>query len=92
MGYNPIGNLLGPKVLSSLPSATAQQLTSRSFFPQLISASFHHGLTMVLTFSTVMCLMAAVASWVRGKKFIYEQESQEKVVTTSGVATPDKRI
>jgi len=77
-GYNPMGNLLGTKVLSALPPATAQELTSRSFFPQLISASFHHGLTLVLTFSMVVCLIAAWASWVRGKRFVYDQEVREK--------------
>ncbi len=75
MGNNPIGKLLGPQVLGSLPPATAQELTSRTFFPQLISASFHHGLTLVLTFSMIVCLIAAGASWVRGKRFVYEQEA-----------------
>lgn len=79
MGNNPLSQLLGPQVLNSVPAATAQQLTSRSFFPQLISASFHHGMVVVLTFSVVVCLLAAWASWLCGKRFIYGQQRTPKI-------------
>ena len=92
LGFNPMGTLLGPQVLNSLPAATAEQLTSRSYFPQLISAPFHHGLTMVLIFSLIVCLIAAAASWVRGGKYIYEQEVKEKALVSLPVKLPDKNI
>jgi len=68
LGYNPLGTLLGPTVLNSLPPGAAATLTSRSYFPQLISASFHQGLIVVFTFSVVICLIAAAASWQRGRE------------------------
>lgn len=74
LGFNPMGTSLGPQVLNSLPAATAEKLTSRSYFPQLISAPFHSGLTMVLLFSLISCLIAAAASWVRGGKYVYQEE------------------
>jgi MFS family permease len=77
LGYNPLGTLLGPTVLNSLPAAAADRITSRSFFPQLISAPFHSGLAVVFTFSAVICLIAAVASWVRGGKFVHGQGEDE---------------
>jgi len=77
LGYNPLGTLLGPTVLNSLPAAAAGRITSRSFFPQLISAPFHSGLAVVFTFSAVICLIAAVASWVRGGKFVHGQGEDE---------------
>jgi hypothetical protein len=80
LGYNPLGTLLGPKVLSSLPPGAAEQITSKSYFPQLISGPFHHGLFVVLTFSVVVCLIAAAASWVRGGKFIYAESEDEQEV------------
>jgi len=83
LGYNPMSTLLGPQVLNSLPATTAGQLTSRSFFPQIISAPFRRGLTTVLIFSLVVCLTAAAVSWVRGKKYIYEQTPQEKAPENS---------
>jgi hypothetical protein len=94
LGYNPLGMLLGPTVLNSLPAAAADRITSRSFFPQLISAPFHHGLAVVFTFSVVICLIAAVASWLRGGKFVHqegedEQELREQAPTHSPLRRPD---
>jgi MFS family permease len=80
LGYNPLGTLLGPKVLSSLPVAAADKLTSRSYFPQLISAPFHHGLAVVFTFSIVICLIAAVASSLRGGKSVYAENEDEQEI------------
>jgi MFS family permease len=77
LGYNPMRTLLGPTVLNSLPSDAAANLTSNSYFPKLISAPFHHGLFVVFTFSVVVCLIAAAASWVRGGKFVYEESEDE---------------
>jgi hypothetical protein len=96
MGFNPMGKLLSPAVLNSLPPATVEQLTSRSFFPQLISASFHHALDLVLIFCVVVSLMAAAASWVRGEKYVYvEKESgqkpQKEVALEPPPRTPDTK-
>jgi hypothetical protein len=54
------------------------QLTSRSYFPQLISASFHHALDLVLIFCVVVSLMAAAASWVRGEKYVYDEKENPR--------------
>ena len=76
LGYNPIGTLLGGRLLGTLTPAHRAVLTSRSFFPQLISSPFKHGLVIILCFSIVMCLLAAWASWLRGGKFIYHEEQE----------------
>ena len=76
LGYNPVGSLLGTKVLSSLSAAHRALLTSRSFFPQLVSGPFKHGLVIILTFSTVTCLLAGWASWLHGAKFIYHEHGE----------------
>lgn len=70
LGYNPLGTLLGPQVLNSLPAAAAADLTSRSFFPSLILAPFQHGLNVVLIFSIGIYILAAVVSWLRGSQKI----------------------
>ena len=44
LGYNPIQMLLGP-ALTKLPASHAAYLTGHSFFPSLICAPFHAGLT-----------------------------------------------
>jgi MFS family permease len=76
MGYNPLGTLIPSSVLEALPQGKAAIITSRSFFPQLIDSAFHHGLIQVMLFSTVMCLMAAAASWLRGSMYV-DRESGE---------------
>ncbi len=73
LGYNPLGTLIPPQVLHALPPAQAATITSRTFFPQLISGAFHHGLAEVLVFSIVMCLIAGGASWLRGGKYVYQR-------------------
>jgi EmrB/QacA subfamily drug resistance transporter len=72
LGYNPIQSLLGPTgILDKLPAADAAALTGKSFFPQLIQEAFHSGLVVVFSAAAVMTLVAAVASLVRGKKFVH---------------------
>lgn len=77
LGYNPLGSLLGPAVLTSLPSSAAEKITGKAFFPQLISEPFQQGLIIVFSFSIVICLIAAAVSWMRGRKFIHEQSGQQ---------------
>ncbi|ACU54031.1 major facilitator superfamily MFS_1 [Acidimicrobium ferrooxidans DSM 10331] len=69
LGYNPMAKLLGPKVISALPHSNAAYLTGRSFFPNLIASPFGHGLTEAFTFAAIACVVAAVASWLRGGKY-----------------------
>lgn len=73
LGYNPIQTLLGPSVLHALPAGHAAYLTGRSFFPQLIAGPFQDGLTIAFGFAVAACLIAAVASWLRGGKYVYSE-------------------
>ncbi len=90
LGYNPIQNLLGPHVLAALPHHQAAYLTGRSFFPALISDPFAHGLEVAFGFATAACLVAAVASLLRGGKYVHqdepaaEQRSADEVGAVSG--------
>jgi EmrB/QacA subfamily drug resistance transporter len=74
LGYNPLGTLIPAQVLHALPPAQAATITSRTFFPLLISDAFHHGLFEVFVFSIVMCLIAAGASWLRGGRYVYREK------------------
>nr|WP_244305600.1 MFS transporter [Kitasatospora cheerisanensis] len=78
LGYNPIRELLGPHVLSTLPAANQQTLTGREFFPNLISGPFHDGLMVVFTLAIAMSLVAAVASLLRGRKAAGAGEGAEE--------------
>jgi MFS family permease len=71
LGYSPLQHLLGPSVLASLPRAAAATLTSRMYFPSIISAPFRSGLHEAFAFAMVACLIAAVASWSRGGRYVH---------------------
>ena len=76
LGYNPLKTLLGPKVLNNLSKSAAAHLTSKQYFPQIIGDPFKHGLVIVLSFAIGACIVAAIASWLRGGKYIHEEASK----------------
>jgi hypothetical protein len=88
LGYNPIQMLLG-SALTKLPASHAAYLTGHSFFPSLISGPFQAGLDIAFDFAIVACLVAAVASLLRGKRYIHELDSETPGYVTSGEATAD---
>jgi len=75
LGYNPIQMLLGP-VLTKLPASHAAYLTGHSFFPSLISAPFHAGLSVAFDFAIAACVVAAIASLLRGKHYVHDLHSE----------------
>jgi MFS family permease len=79
LGYNPIQTLLG-SALAKLPPGHAAYLTGHSFFPSLISSSFQHGLDIAFDFAIGACLVAALASLLRGGRYVHDEH---------GVAAPD---
>jgi MFS family permease len=62
LGYNPVAELLGPSHALAQPGVNADVLTGKTFFPELITAPFHSGLTVVFIAAAVMMLIGAVAS------------------------------
>ena len=70
LGYNPVPTLLGP-VVSRLPASHAAYLTGHTFFPSLISAPFSRGLAIAFYFAIAACLIAALASLLRGGKYVH---------------------
>jgi MFS family permease len=86
LGYNPMQTLLGPHVLGSLPASQAHQLTGRSFFPQLISGPFHSALVYAFVFAAVACVVAAVASLLRGGKYHHVEATAVEPVALAEAA------
>jgi hypothetical protein len=58
-------------VLGHLPPAQAAFLTSRGFFPTLISPAFAQSLSAAFGFAAGACLIAALASLLRGGRYVY---------------------
>jgi len=73
LGYNPIKTLIKPNVLGKLSAHNQAILTGHGFFPSLISKPFLGGLHEAFIFAIFACLVAAAASWFRGKRFVNEE-------------------
>jgi MFS family permease len=87
LGYNPVKELLGPTgVLQHLPASHVAVLTGRTFFPQLISQPFHHGLVIVFSMAIAVLVIAAGASALRGGRYVHE-EGGEAAAIAAGAAT-----
>ncbi|WP_328378664.1 MFS transporter [Streptomyces sp. NBC_00440] len=65
LGYNPLQQLLGDH-LTKLPDG-GKHLTSKEFFPHLISGPFHQGLVIAFWFAVAACLVAALSSLLTGR-------------------------
>ncbi len=80
LGVNPVEYLLSSSgVLSSLPIANQQVLTGTTFFPELIAGPFHDGLMVVFAAPAGLALLAAVASLLRGGRYVYPSEESAPV-------------
>jgi len=74
LGYNPIQQMISPKNLASLPSATRSLILGKNFFPSLIAPAFMASLRITFYVAMVMSLIAAGASLWRGNKYIHGAE------------------
>lgn len=73
LGYDPMTKLIPAQTLNGLPAPNRAVLTGKTFFPKLISGPFMHGLRLAFGFSLALYLLAAVASWLRGGKYIHSE-------------------
>jgi MFS family permease len=96
LGYNPIQSLLGDQTLAAMDPADAHYLTGHSFFPSLISTSFHDGLVVAFAFALLACVVAAIASWLIGEKFVHPEEHHETALyfgqSETGEPEPDAQV
>jgi MFS family permease len=73
LGYNPMGIYLNalPAINASLPHSVYLQLTSKSFFPNAIAPAFLNGMDVAFTISIAMTIIAAIASMLRGGRYVH---------------------
>jgi MFS family permease len=92
LGYNPIGSLLRPTgVLARIPRPDAAVLTSKEYFPHLISGPFHQGLVIVFSVAIAMSLIGALVSLLRGGQFYYDApEARSPALAASGSGSPGR--
>jgi len=80
LGYNPMGQLVPAAALHQLPQTAQAVITSKSFFPKLISQPFMKGMRIAFGFSLVLFLIAAASSWMGGTKYIHEEDYEGAIV------------
>jgi uncharacterized membrane protein len=77
LGYNPMGVMLKqlPQALtSSLSPQSISILTSTTWFPTAIAPSFMSALGVAFYFNAGLAVVAAAASALRGKRFVYSAQ------------------
>ncbi|MGA2386898.1 MAG: MFS transporter [Candidatus Bathyarchaeia archaeon] len=80
LGYNPVASILAqlpPSVAASLSSQAISTLTGLHWFPNAIAKSFMSSLHSAFYVSAVLAGVAAVASLLRGKRYIHGASSGE---------------
>ncbi len=87
LGYNPMATLLPSNVLHALSAVNQAHLLGRSFFPNLISPPFLLGLHGAFYLSAAICVIAALASFLRGKRYVYGQEKSAEAAPVQDVVT-----
>ncbi len=76
LGYNPMGAILAqlpPSLVQSIPPATVATLTGLEWFPRAIAPAFMSSLAEAFYVSAALTGLAAAASLLRGKKYVYEE-------------------
>ena len=79
LGYNPVATIiqtLPASLVSTIPTATMKYLTGPTFFPNAISSPFMTALREAFIIGAIMCIIAAVCSALRGKKYMHEEPKQ----------------
>jgi MFS family permease len=92
LGYNPMQHLLGASALAHLPAGRAAVIEGRSFFPSLISTPFRHGLHAAFDFAIGACLLAAGASWFRGRRYVYTELAAAEPELTPADAVSEEAV
>ena len=75
LGYNPLAHLLPSSVLSSLPAAHGPSFSAARSSPTSSPCRSRSGLHAAFDFAALGCLIAAGASWSRGKRYVYRAPS-----------------
>ena len=92
LGYNPMQSILADprfaSVVSQIPTTTYAYLTGQTFFPTAIAPAFISALDLSFYIGAALSLVAALASFLRGKVYIHEEEVTSQG-TPNGAGAPE---
>ncbi len=81
LGYNPMQTILSSlpqSVTGSLSAGTVAILTGKSWFPNAFAPAFMSSVRTAIYFNATLAFVAAIASAVRGKRYVYGLEPEEE--------------
>lgn len=73
LGYNPMKSLIAGHTLSTIPKAAQTIILGNNFFPLTIAPAVMSSLRFAFYISAFMSVVAAVASYMRGKQYVYDE-------------------
>src|SRR5208283_529134 len=80
LGYNPVQSILAlpqlSTVVTQIPQSTMTYLEGQTFFPNAIAPAFISALDLALFIGAAVSVVAAVASLLRGKRYMYRAKEQ----------------
>lgn len=76
LGYNPMATLIPKTALQLLPSVSQANILGKTFFPNLISSPFMLGLHAVFYLAAGLCLISAVISFLRGRRYVHGETEE----------------
>jgi MFS family permease len=86
LGFDPVRALLPHSAYAGLSAHQQATVSGHAFFPQVISSAFMHGIVLVFTIAAVLCLVSALASALRGKRFVHHEQAIVPETITESVA------
>jgi MFS family permease len=87
LGYNPIAHLAGGGALAGVGASGRAVLTGRAFLPRLISTPFQKGLHEAFSFAIAACVIAALASLMRGGRYHHDERRSDQRSRPRGHST-----
>ena len=92
LGYNPMQSILALPQLSSvvtqIPRSTLTFLEGQTFFPNSIAPAFMSALDLSFYIGAALSVAAAVASLLRGEKYIHGAVEEVRPVPPPGALSP----
>jgi len=86
LGINPMETLLPKDTLANLDETNRTTILGKQFFPGLMGEPLIKALQVVFGVSAGLALLASIASFFRGGRFVYEESALSPPLTQSSLA------
>jgi len=92
LGYNPMQSILAipqlSAVVAQIPQSTLTTLEGQTFFPNAIAPAFNSALDLSFYIGAALSFAAAVASLLRGRKYIHGESELGRTTPDAAISNP----